>query len=65
MPLWSSINSQDYKHAQAANDRQRRDRMPLHMFLRLIGGGRVLEREAAATNDDLVRNLKRNGTITQ
>lgn len=51
--------------AQAANERQRRDRMPLHMFLRLIGGGRVLERDAATTNDDLVQNLRRNGVITQ
>ena len=44
---------------------QRRDRMPLHMFLRLIGGGRVLEREVASNNDELVNSLKRSGAITQ
>lgn len=39
--------------------------MPLHMFLRLIGGGRVLEREVASNNDELVLSLKRSGIITQ
>lgn len=39
--------------------------MPLHHFLRLIGGGRVIEGDAAATNDELVSALKRRGIITQ
>lgn len=39
--------------------------MPLHHFLRLIGGGRVIERDAAANNDELVSALKRRGIITQ
>lgn len=43
----------------------RRDRIPLHHFLRLIGGGRVIERDAAATNDELVSALIRRGIITQ
>ena len=42
-----------------------RDRIPLHHFLRLIGGGRIIERDAAATNDELVSALKRRGIITQ
>ena len=44
---------------------QRRDRIPLHHFLRLIGGGRVIERDVAADNDELVTNLKRSGVIIQ
>ncbi len=44
---------------------QRRDRIPLHHFLRLIGGGRVIERDIAADNDELVTNLKRSGVIIQ
>ncbi|KAL4452300.1 hypothetical protein ABPG75_007962 [Micractinium tetrahymenae] len=38
-------------------------RLPLHHFLRLIAGGRMMEHGAAATNDDLVANLKRGGVI--
>ena len=53
---------QDADHGQPAH---RRDRIPLHHFLRLIGGGRVIERDAAATNDELVSALKRRGIITQ
>ncbi|PSC72076.1 L-isoaspartate O-methyltransferase [Micractinium conductrix] len=38
--------------------------LPLHHFLRLIAGGRMMEhRGAAATNDDLVANLRRGGVI--
>lgn len=51
--------------ADQAQQVHRRDRMPLHHFLRLIGGGRIIERDAAATNDELVSALKRRGIITQ
>ncbi|KAL4857297.1 Protein-L-isoaspartate O-methyltransferase [Chlorella vulgaris] len=44
---------------QAAN----LNRLPLHHFLRLIAGGRMMEHGAAATNEDLVQNLKRGGVI--
>lgn len=50
---------------EQAPQAQRRDRIPLHHFLRLIGGGRVIERDVAADNDELVSNLKRSGVITQ
>ena len=53
---------QDADHGQPVH---RRDRIPLHHFLRLIGGGRIIERDAAATNDELVSALKRRGIITQ
>lgn len=40
------------------------NRLPLHHFLRLIAGGRVMmEHGAAATNEDLVQSLKRSGVI--
>jgi protein-L-isoaspartate(D-aspartate) O-methyltransferase len=39
------------------------NRLPLHHFLRLIAGGRIMEHGAAATNEDLVQNLRRNGVI--
>lgn len=42
----------------------RRDRIPLHHFLRMIGGGRVVERDIASDNDELVSNLKRGGVIS-
>lgn len=41
-----------------------RDRIPLHHFLRLIAPHRLVEHGAAASNDDLVQNLKRAGAIT-
>ncbi len=50
---------------EQAQQPQRRDRIPLHHFLRLIGGGRVIERDVAADNDELVTNLKRSGVIIQ
>ncbi|KAL3143039.1 hypothetical protein ABBQ38_003315 [Trebouxia sp. C0009 RCD-2024] len=53
---------QDADHGQQPHGR---DRIPLHHFLRLIGGGRIIERDAAATNDELVSALKRRGIITQ
>ena len=59
------LMKRDFTFLQDAQQVHRRDRMPLHHFLRLIGGGRVIERDAAATNDELVSALKRRGIITQ
>ncbi|KAL0038735.1 hypothetical protein WJX79_005752 [Trebouxia sp. C0005] len=63
------INSDSDGDAEQAEEQaqrpQRRDRIPLHHFLRLIGGGRVIERDVASDNDELVTNLKRSGVIIQ
>ncbi|DBA99974.1 TPA: hypothetical protein ACH3X1_013846 [Trebouxia sp. C0004] len=63
------INSDSDGDAEQAEEQaqrpQRRDRIPLHHFLQLIGGGHVIERNGAADNDELVTNLKRSGVIIQ
>jgi len=59
------LNSALFTQAEEQAQRpQRRDRIPRYHFLRLIGG-RVIERNVAADNDELVTNLKRSGVIIQ
>eukprot|EP00891_Asterochloris_glomerata_P002710 jgi/Astpho2/2710/fgenesh1_pg.00050_%23_25_t len=42
----------------------REQRLPLQHFLRLIGGGAMLDRDDASNNEELVANLKKHGAIT-
>ena len=43
----------------------REQRLPLQHFLRLIGGGAMLDRDDASNNEELVANLKKHGAITR
>lgn len=37
--------------------------LPLHQFLRLIAGGRMMDHGSASTNEDLISALRRGGVI--
>ena len=37
--------------------------LPLHQFLRLIAGGRMMDHGSASSNEDLVAALRRGGVI--
>ena len=43
----------------------REQRLPLQHFLRLIGGGAMLDRDDASNNEERVANLKKHGAITR
>jgi hypothetical protein len=39
------------------------NRLPLHQFLRLVAGGRMIDHAAARTNEELVQVLVRGGVL--
>ncbi|KAL6780621.1 hypothetical protein ACKKBF_B12430 [Auxenochlorella protothecoides x Auxenochlorella symbiontica] len=64
--LMDTVSEEEESDGEPAGQpvqRTQANRLPLHQFLRLIAGGRMVDHGTAASNDDLVAALKRGGVI--